>query len=286
MPRPVWKGHVSFGLVNVPVTLYPAEQRSDLKLHMLDSRNNSRIRYERVNEETGEEVPWDSIVRGYEYSDGNYVVLSDEELKRAAPEVTKTVEIQSFVNADEIDPIYFDTPYYLEPGKGGDKGYVLLRDAMKDSGRVGIAKVVIRTRQYIAALSPHGDALILELLRYPQEIRSIKDLKLPAGPAKAHGVSAPELKVARTLIDAMAGEWDPDQYTDEYRTELMKWIEKRMESGDVKRPADLPDVEEEPATGPINFMDVLKKSLEQNEPKSGRRPSPRTQKKAPKRKAG
>ncbi len=214
MPRPVWKGHISFGLVNVPVNLYPAEQRTDLQLHMIDSRDNSRVRYERVNEETGEEVPWDSVVRGFEYSDGNYVILSDEELKRAAPEVTKTIEIQSFVKQDEIDPIFFDTPYYLEAGKAGEKGYVLLRGAMKDSGRVGIAQVVIRTRQYLSALSARGDVLMLDLLRYPQEIRSTKELNVPSGPSKSHGVSAQELKIARTLIDAMAADWKPAEFHD------------------------------------------------------------------------
>lgn len=285
MPRPVWKGHISFGLVNVPVNLYPAEKRTDLQLHMIDSRDNSRVRYERVNEETGEEVPWDSVVRGFEYSDGNYVILSDEELKRAAPEATKTVEIESFVKANEIDAIFFDTPYYLEPGKGGEKGYVLLRDAMKDAGRIGIAKVVIRTRQYVAALSPRGDALMLELLRYPQEIRSTKELNLPGGAAKSHGVSAQELKIARTLIDAMAGAWKPESHKDEYRTQLMKWIEKKVESGSMKRPLEVPAEKEEPTAGPINFMDVLKKSLEKSSTKSGRKASPRTAKKTVRRKA-
>lgn len=287
MPRPVWKGHISFGLVNVPVNLYPAEQRTDLQLHMIDSRDNSRVRYERVNEETGEEVPWDSVVRGFEYSDGNYVILSDEELKRAAPEATKAVEIQSFVKAGEIDPIYFATPYYLEAGKGGEKGYVLLREAMKDSGRVGIAKVVIRTRQYIAALSARGDVLMLELLRYPQEIRSTKELNVPSGTAKAHGVSAQELKVARTLIDAMASEWKPGDHHDSYREQLMKWIEKKIASGDMKKPLDATEEKEDAAEpGPINFMDVLKKSLEKSASKPGRKAAPKTAKKTVRRKAG
>ncbi|MGH7243297.1 MAG: Ku protein [Phycisphaerales bacterium] len=286
MPRPVWKGHISFGLVNVPVNLYPAEQRTDLQLHMIDSRDNSRVRYERVNEETGEEVPWDSVVRGFEYSDGNYVILSDDELKRAAPEATKTVEIQSFVKAGEIDPIYFDTPYYLEPGKAGEKGYVLLREAMKESGRVGIAKVVIRTRQYIAALSARGDVLMLELLRYPQEIRSTKELNVPTGTAKSHDVSAPELKVARTLIDAMAAEWKPSEYHDSYREQLMKWIEKKVASGHMKKPLEVKEEEEEAPTGPINFMDVLKKSLEKSSAKPGRKAAPKTAKKTVRRKAG
>lgn len=286
MARAVWKGHVSFGLVNVPVNLFPAEQRADLQLHLIDSRDHARVRYERVNEETGEEVPWDSVVRGFEYSDGNYIVLSDEELKRAAPEATKSVEIQSFVNAGDIDPIYFDTPYYLEAGKGGEKGYVLLREAMKESGKVGIAKVVIRTRQYIAALSPRGDVLMLDLLRYPQEIRSTKELNVPAGSAKSHGVSAQELKIARTLIDAMAADWKPSEYHDTYREQLMKWIEKKAATGNSRQAAADTEEKEEPATGPINFMEVLKKSLQKSGTKQGRKASPRTAKKSVRRKAG
>src|ERR1043166_6522934 len=152
MPRPTWKGHITFGLVNIPVNLYPAEQRTDLELHMLDSRDHKRVRYERVNEDTGQEVPWNDVVRGYEYSDGNYVVLTDTELKKAAPEQTKSIEIEGFVDADQIDLMYYDKPYYLEPAKGGEKGYVLLREVLKESRKIGISKVVIRTRQYIAAL--------------------------------------------------------------------------------------------------------------------------------------
>ena len=190
MARAVWRGHISFGLVSVPVSLYAAENRTDLQLHMLDSRDHSRVRYERVNEETGQEVPWDVIVRGYEYSDGSYVVLSDEELKRAAPEATKTIDIEAFVAGEEIDPTFYDKPYFLEPGKGSKKGYVLLHHALAESKRVGIARVVIRTRQYIAALMPHNDVLMLILLRYGQELRSAADLDIPKGGAKANGVTA------------------------------------------------------------------------------------------------
>ena len=260
MARPVWKGHISFGLVNVPVNLYTAEQRADLQLHMIDSRDQSRVRYERVNEETGEEVPWNEIVRGYEYNDGNYVILSDEELKRAAPEATKRVEIESFVAVRDIDPVFFDRPYYLEPGKGGEKGYVLLRDALAESGRVGIARVVIRTRQYLAAMMPRGDVLVLELLRYAQELRSPADLDIPKGGAKKHGVSAAEMKMAKTLADSMTGEWDPASFKDEYRAELMKWIEKKVKSGG-KAPVMAEEAPDDEPPAPLNFMELLQKSI-------------------------
>jgi DNA end-binding protein Ku len=262
MPRPVWKGHIGFGLVHVPVVLYPAEERTDLQLHMLDSRDNARVRYERVNAETGAEVPWNTIVKGYEYSDGNYVIMTEEELKRAVPEATRTIEIQTFVKEEQIDPVYFDKPYYLEPAKGADKGYVLLREAMKESGLVGIAQVVIRTRQYIAALMAKGDVLVLNLLRYAQEVRKADELKVPSGGAKAHGITPQEMKIARTLIDAMETPWNPEKYHDEYRAELMKWIHKRVEAGDLKHPAELPEEPEE-EKAPLNFMEALRNSLAQ-----------------------
>lgn len=283
MPRPIWKGHISFGLVNVPVQLHAAERRSDLQLHMVDSRNHARIRYDRVNAETGEEVPWNEIVKGYEYSDGNYVILSDEELKRAAPEATKRIDIEAFVALKEIDIVFFDRPYYLEPGKGGEKGYVLLREALAETGRVGIAKVVIRTRQHIAAMIPRGDVLVLNLLRYAQEVVSAEGLNIPRGTPKSHGVTAQELKVANMLVESMAAKWEPKQYHDEYRDALMKWIDKRIKSGQTEQLSEpLPPEEEEPPPT-LNFMELLKKSLK-NGPAA--RPEPRApREKAPARRA-
>jgi DNA end-binding protein Ku len=261
--RAIWKGHISFGLVSVPVSLYPAEQRTDLQLHMIDSRNRARVRYERVNAETGEEVPWDQIVKAFEYDDGNYVVLDKEEMKKAAPEASKSVDITSFVDLDEIDPIYFDRPYFLEPGKKGDKGYALLRETLKETGKAGIAEVVIRTRQYVAAMIPRGDALLLILLRYQQELRDAGDLALPGSPEDL-GVSEKELKMARTLVEAMESEWDPSEHHDEYRKRLMEWIESKIESGEIHRSPEAKEAA--PAPEPINIMDALKKSVEGAKP--------------------
>lgn len=257
--RPIWKGHITFGLVNVPVTLYPAENRTDLHLHMIDSRNFQRVRYERVNAETGQEVPWDQIVKGYEYSDGSYVVVDDEDLKRAAPEATKTVDIEAFVDLAEIDLTYFDKPYFLEPGKNGVKGYVLLRETLKQTGKAGIARVVIRTRQYLAAMVARNDALILNLLRYPQELRSAADLDLP-GSLSEVGVKKPELNMAKTLVDSMTQKWDPSQYHDEYREALMSYIDKKIASGDVSESPEYAE-DEEDAPEPINIMEALKRSV-------------------------
>jgi DNA end-binding protein Ku len=262
MSRPIWKGQISFGLVNVPVTLYSAEQRADLHFNLIDSRNAARIRYERVNEETGEEVPWDKIVKGYEFDGGSYVLFSDKELEQASVEMTKVIEIEQFVDADEIDAIYFDKPYYLVPGKGGEKGYVLLREAMAESGKVGIARVVIRTRQYIAALVPEKSALVLSLLRYHQEIRPLKDFDIPSGTPAAHNIRPKELELAGQLIEGMSGDWKPEEFEDEYRGALMKLIDKKIKSGQTKEIAEPEDEEQplEPRT--INFMDVLVKSVE------------------------
>ena len=260
--RAIWKGYISFGLVNIPVSLYPAERRTDLSLHMIDSRDFTRVRYQRVNAETGEEVPWNQIVKGYEYNDGSYVVVTEEELKQAAPEATKTVDIEAFVNLADIDLVYFDKPYYLEPGKKGEKGYALLREALRESGRAAIAKVVIRTRQYLAALVPRGDAIVLNLLRFHQELRSPDDLDLPGPPAEV-GVTKGEAKMARTLIESMAAEWDPTAYHDEYRDELMQYIERKIESGDVERIPEVEDADED-VPGPINMMEALRRSLAQS----------------------
>lgn len=227
MPRAIWKGHVSFGLVNIPVALYPAEKRSELSFHMLDKRNKARIRFKRVNEETGEEVPWNDIVKAYDYGDGKYVEITDEDLKAAAPEKTQTAEILGFVDADQIDYVYYDKPYYLAPAKRGEKGYVLLRETLKRSGKVGIAKVVITSREHLAALVPEGeDAMALVLLRYAEEVRGLDDLEVPAGGLKAQKVSDKEVQMAEKLVEAMSTDFDPAQYRDEYRDKLMEYIEQ------------------------------------------------------------
>jgi DNA end-binding protein Ku len=263
MSRPIWKGHISFGLVNVPVVLYSAERRAgDLSFRLIDSRNSARIRYERVNEETGEEVPWDKIIKGYEYEDGNYVLLSDEEIENASPELTKTIEIEQFVDLEDIDVRYFDKPYVLVPDKKGEKGYVLLREAIRDAGKAGIAKVVIRARQYLAALMVQGSALVLELLRYHQEIADLKEFELPAESLRQTGVTKKEIDLATRLIDGMTVKWNASKYHDEYRDALMKMVQRKIKSGQTEAIEDVEEGEEAPVPSTINFMDVLKKSVE------------------------
>ena len=262
MSRPIWKGHVSFGLVNVPVVLYSAERRADLSFRMIDSRNAARVRYERVNEETGEEVPWDKIVKGYEYEDGNYVLLSEEELEKASAEMTRTIEIEEFVELEEIDLRFFDRPYILVPGTKGEKGYVLLREAIAAAGKAGISRVVIRARQYLAALVAQDDALVLELLRYPQELVDLSEFDLPGKDLREYGVQKKEIELATKLISGMTAKWDPSKYHDEYRDVLLKLIQRKVDAGQTAAIDDVEAPEEAPVKQTINFMDVLKKSVE------------------------
>ncbi|HEX6962116.1 MAG TPA: Ku protein [Lacipirellula sp.] len=264
MARPVWKGHISFGLVNVPIVLYSGERRADISFQLIDSRNAARVRYERVNEETGDEVPWDKIVKGFEYENGNYVLLSENELENASAELTRTIEIEQFVDLHEIDVRYFDRPYILATAKGGEKGYVLLREAMAEAGKAGIAQVVIRARQYLAAVLPEDDALVLMLLRYSQELRDQDEFDLPSGDLRKNKVTKQEVELAAKLIDGMSGPWEPQQFEDEYRTALMDLIERKIKSGQTEAVEDFEpegqEEEEEPAS--INFMEVLKQSVE------------------------
>ena len=276
--RSIWKGHVTFGLVTIPVVLYSAERRTDLQFRLLDDRNNAPIRYERINEVTGEEVPWNRIVKGFEYAEGNYVLLSSADFKRAAVEATKAVEIEHFVDYDEVDPFYFDRPYYLAPGKKGEKGYVLLREALRATGKMGIAKVVIHTRQHLAALLTRGDALVLNLLRFHQELRDPADFDLPASGEEAlkqYHVTAQELSIAQSLIEAAAAPWTPAAYRDEYRQALLAWIERKADSGEIEPLAASDEAEGEERREDVpptfNFTELLKRSLKERQSGRGAR---------------
>jgi DNA end-binding protein Ku len=257
MARAIWKGSISFGLVNIPIALYPATRREEFKFRLLRKSDLSPVNYKRVAEKDGKEVPWDQIVKGYEYEKGKYVVLKDEDFERVDLEATQTVDIQDFVDVDEIDPMYFYKPYYLEPQKGGDKAYALLRDALKDSKKVGIAKVVIKTRQYLAGVKPEDGALVLELMHFADELADTGKLHLP----KKVEVGKREMNMAKSLIDSMSAKWNPEKYHDDYREALMEVIEEKVEAGGK-------EIEEKPKTAPkptkvIDLVSVLQKSLEQ-----------------------
>jgi DNA end-binding protein Ku len=245
---------------------------------MIDSRNSARIRYERVNEETGEEVPWDKIVKGYEYEDGNYVLLSEDELQNASPELTKTIEIEQFVDVGDIDIRCFERPYMLVPDKKGEKGYVLLREAIAESKKAGIAKVVIRGKQYLAALIAQGNALVLELLRFHQELIDLSEFDLPSSNLREYGVARKEIDLAMKLISGMTAKWNAAKFHDEYRDALMKLVERKIKSGQTEA-IESAEEAEEPVRQTINFMDVLKRSVEDAE--KGRAKSARTAKPKP-----
>jgi DNA end-binding protein Ku len=262
MARAIWKGSISFGLVSIPVGLFSAETRDEISFRQLDRRNLSPVGYKKYNKQTGKEVDLDDIVKGYEYEDERYVLISDEDLKRANPEKTQTVDITDFVNLDDIDPEYFDKPYYLAPLKKNAKAYALLREALKRSGKVGIAKVVIRSREYLGAVIPHNDVLVLEILRYPHEIRGTADLELPGDKLDDMGVTDREVKMAEMLIDGMTADWDPSKYHDSYRDDLMALIHKKIESGETEVLDESPVPEAAEPKGVIDIMSLLKKSVE------------------------
>lgn len=266
MARPIWTGTLSFGLLNVPVSLMSGERSVDLHFRMLDSRSNTPVRYERVNAETGEEVPWKEIVKAFEYAKGSYVVLEPEDIKSAAADGREVVDVKAFVEAEAIGPEYFEKPYYLVPGKKAEKGYVLLRETLKRTGRIGIAWVVIRTREYLSAVMPRGNALMLMLLRYPQELVDAEEYKIPEGAASEYRISPKEIQMAEQLIESMSDEWSPADYRDEFRDRLRKVIEKRMKSKgvvttDTEDEAEMP---EDAATNVVDFMSLLQKSLASN----------------------
>lgn len=265
MARPIWTGTLSFGLLNVPVSLMSGERRVDLHFRMLDSRNNKPVRYERVNAETGDEVPWKDIVKAFEYHKGSYVVLKPEDIKSAAAENHESIDVEAFVEADEIGPQFFEKPYYLVPAKKAEKGYVLLRETLRKTGRIGIGRVVIRTREYLCAVIPHGDALLLNLLRYAQELVDPTDYALPSKDIGAYRISRSELAMAEQLIQSMAGKWQPGDFKDEFRARLSKVIEKRMKAkGVVKAIDDEPRVAEDATTNVVDFMALLRKSVDTN----------------------
>ena len=262
MARPIWTGAISFGLLNIPIKLMSGERRTDIHFRMLDSRNNSPVRYERVNAETGEEVPWKEIVKAYEFSKDNYVVLQPEDIERAATENHETIAIEAFVDAESIPLGYLEKPYILVPGKKAEKGYVLLREVLKKNGRVGIGRVVIRTREYLCMLVPEGDALMLMLMRFPQELVDASEYELPAGSARAWHVTPREMEMAEMLMESMTDEWKPADYKDEFRERLSEVIKKRIKQKETAHIEDEREDEGEEATNVVDFMALLKKSLE------------------------
>lgn len=260
--RTLWKGAITFGLVHIPIALYSATAESDLNFDWLDKRSMDPVGYKRINKKTGKDIDKDDIVKGIEWQDGQYVVLSPEEIAAAYPRSTQTIEIESFVDADDVPFVYLERPYYTAPVNKGEKVYALLREALKQTRKVGIAKVVIQSKQHLAVLIPCGPALVLNLLRWGGEIRSWEDLKLPPQDAKAAGIKDSELAMAKQLIGDMASHWSADDFRDSFRDEIMKLVEAKAKAGDT---ATVDKVQAEPLPqggAVIDLTELLKRSLQ------------------------
>lgn len=275
MSRSLWKGSISFGLVNIPVLLYSAENRNSFDLTLLDRRDMKPVGFKRYNKKTGKEVAWEQIVKGYEYEKNRYVVLTDDDFRRANVEATQTIDILSFVRGEDISPTSFETPYFLAPDKRGEKGYALLRETLTKTGKAAIATVVIRTRQYIAAVIPWNEMMVLNTLRYANELRPTKELQIPANSLKTAGVTSRELEMATKLVEEMSERWKPAQYKDTYREDLMRLINKRIKAGktEVVTGPEEGEAQDKPGRAKVvDLMALLKRSVQRSaKPK---RPSP------------
>jgi DNA end-binding protein Ku len=254
MPRPLWKGAITFGLVSIPVEVHTAVREKKLHFNLLTAKDKSRVKYQKVSEKTGKPVEWDDLVRGYEYEKGRYVVLTPQDFEAAALEKTKTVDILDFVKAEEIDDRYFDKPYYLTPGAGGERAYALLRETIRDSGRVGVAKFVLREKQHLAAVEVVENALVLSTLRFADELVDTGEYSFP----KRSALNQKELRMARMLVDELASDWNPEQYTDDYRANLMKIIQAKRKGKEARLEAP----EEEQPAKVVDLMERLRSSLE------------------------
>ncbi|KVR30567.1 DNA-binding protein [Burkholderia ubonensis] len=261
MARMIWKGAISFGLVHVPVQLYPATRTVKPSFRLLDKRSMDPVGYRQINKRTGKEVAREDIVRGYEYEKERYVILSDDEIRAANPESTQTVDILAFVDEGTVSFLYLDTPYYLVPDRNGEKVYALLRDALKESGRIGIAHVVLHDRQHLGALIPVGPLLALDTLRWQEELRSLDELSAPAGDARRAGVTAREFGMAKKLIDDMSGDWTPEQYRDTFRDDILELVERKVRSGKIEEIGAQPAETARAAANVVDLTELLKRSL-------------------------
>jgi len=272
MARAIWKGSIAFGLVNIPIELYSAVRDHRPHFRLLHAKDESPVHYERVCQTEGKPVAWEDLVKGYEYEKGQFVVLTKDDFKTAAVEKTKTIDILDFVDPKDVDERYFETPYYLQPGKGAERAYALLREAIRESGRIGIGKIILREAQHLAALEVIDDALVLTMMRFSDELAELADFQFPA----AEGLRKPELAMARQLIDHLSSTWEPEKYTDEYRDNLMRVIHAKLKG---KKPR-LTGRETPHQAKVVDLMERLRASLaEKGTTESrGRRPASKAKK--------
>ncbi|MFN2617508.1 MAG: Ku protein [Thermoleophilaceae bacterium] len=263
MPRAIWSGAISFGLVNIPVKLFSAVSRKTVRFHQIDRETNQRIQQKRVNPETGDEVPWENLVKGYEIGPDRYVVITPEELEAVEPQKTRTIDIEDFVDLDQIDPIFYDHPYYLAPDKGAEKAYKLLLDAMNEAGKVAIARVVIRSKENLVAIRPHGGVLTMETMLFSDEVVPPDSLdELPEDGAKK--TTKKELQMAQQLIDSLSGDFEPDKYRDEYRDRVLEMIERKAGGEEIV----VESAPEEPKKVP-DLMAALEASIQASKSQGG-----------------
>ncbi len=276
MARALWKGAISFGLVHIPVELISASLDHELDLSMLDRRDFAPIGYKRYNKQTGKDVEWDDIIKGYEYKTDEYVVLSEEDLKQANVKATQTIDILAFVDAVEVPLTFYEHPYYLLPAKGGEKVYALLRETLRKANKVGIATVVMRTKQHLCALVCIGDAIVLNTLRFADEIRATDDLELPGSTLKAAGITDKELKMALSLVEGMSEAWAPEQYHDSYREDVLALVKKKIKAKQTRTiTPPSPEPEEERGSNVIELVALLQQSLGKKAPAKAPAAAPR-----------
>jgi DNA end-binding protein Ku len=263
MARSIWKGSLAFGLVNIPIELYSATRDHRPKFRLLHAKDEAPVKYERVCQSDGKPVAWEDLVKGYEYDKGQFVVLTKDDFKTAALEKTKTIDILDFVDPKEIDERYFETPYYLLPAKGADRAYALLREAIRESQKIGIAKIILRDAQHLAAVEAIGDAIVLTMMRFADELAELGDFRFP----KAEGIRQPEMKMALQLIGSLASTWDPEKYTDEYKENLMKVIQAKLKG----RKPKMQERETPQSADVVDLMARLRASLEGKGPAKGKK---------------
>jgi len=262
MARGIWNGAISFGLLNIPVTVMSAKEDERISFRMLDKRNYSPIGYKQYTKSTGKEIDRKNIIKAYEYEKNQFVTVTDEELKKANPKSTQTIDIEDFVNLKDVDFLLFEKPYYLVPGKNGEKGYVLLRNILEETKKAAVAKFVLRNRQHLVTIIPRGDYLILEVMRFAHEVTEIKQAKYLEDYDLSHvRISPREMKAAKTLVDEMSEKWKPEKYRDTYQEELAKYIKGKIKSGDIQEAAQYEEAPKSTNTNSADLMSLLQKSL-------------------------
>lgn len=261
MPKSIWKGEISFGLVSIPVSLYSIAEQDELKFHLLDKKTKSRVHYQRISEKTGKEVPWDQVVKGFEFEKDRYIIVDEKKFEKASPDLFKAINIEEFVDFQEIDSLYLMKPYYLIPESKNKKAYVLLRESLKKTNKAGVAKVIIRTKESVCLILPHQHALLLYLIHFKNEIREEKEMEVPKEDFKNYKISPSEIKMAVTLIDEMTTKWQPEKYHNEYREALKKWLDQQIAKQPVIKEEEGAEVVKESSADVVDFISLLKESM-------------------------